>query len=67
MLSLCLLVVHISETSLLAEKIMEHLSVSLIALVLKDVDGRAFVALCSVQYNLINNSRSFTLCVCYQY
>lgn len=55
MLSLCLLVVHISETSLLAEKITEHLSVSLIAVVLKDVDGRGFVALCSVQYNLINN------------
>lgn len=57
----------LDHTPLMAKTITEYLNVSLIAFVLKDLDGRGFVALCNVQYNLINNSDSFILRVYYQY
>lgn len=52
---------------LMAKTITEYLTVSLTAFVLEDLDGGGFVALCNVQYNLINNSDSFALRVCYWY
>lgn len=57
----------LDHTPLMAKKITEYLNVSLIAFVLKDLDGRDFVVLCSIQYCLINNSNSFTLHVYYRY
>lgn len=57
----------LDRTLLMAKEITEYLSVSLIAFVLKGLHGRGFVAFRNVQYNLINNSNSFTLHVYSRY